>query len=247
MPDRRVIAGQLGYQARLLARTPRAAFGGVALPVMLLALREPHAGPAARSAAVAALAVLGLVSTAYVTHAIGLVTAREAGVLKRWRATPLPPVWFFAARVAATVVLAVAGAAVTVAAGDLMYGVHPSPTGAAGLLLTLTLGAVAWAAIGTAACALIGRAETAWPVLGATYLPVMLLSGGLGTTALPGWLATVTRWLPAQPLMDAAGRAFGPHAGLALTARDAAVLAAWTAAGLLVSARCFRWQPRDRT
>ena len=134
MPDRRIVSSQLAYHARLLLRTPRAAFGGVALPVLLLALREPDAGPPA----VAALAVLGLVSTAYVTHAIGLVTAREAGVLKRWRATPLAPTWFFTARLAATVVLAVAGAAATVVAGALMYGVRPSTAGAAGLLLALT-------------------------------------------------------------------------------------------------------------
>lgn len=233
-----MLASQLAYHARLLLRTPRAAFGGVALPVLLLALREP--GAAGRSAPVAALAVLGLVSTAYVTHAIGLVTAREAGVLKRWRATPVPPAWFFVARIAATVVLAVAGAAATVVAGGLMYGVRPSP---AGLLATLTVGAVAWAAVGTAACALIARVETAWPALGATYLPLMLLSGGLGAVALPGWLGAVVQWLPAQPLMDAAQRAFGPHPGLALTPRDAAVLAAWAAAGLLASVRLFRWLP----
>lgn len=34
--------------------------------------------------------VLGVTLTAYLTHASGLVAAREAGVLKRWRATRSP-------------------------------------------------------------------------------------------------------------------------------------------------------------
>jgi hypothetical protein len=70
----------LSYHARVLLRTPRATFGGVLLPLLLLALRGAGSVPG--------LVVLGVASTAYVTHASGLVAAREAGVLKRWRATP---------------------------------------------------------------------------------------------------------------------------------------------------------------
>ena len=49
-------------------------------------------------------------SVAYLSHASGLVVAREDGVLRRWRATPLPSWGYFAGRIVATVLLADAAA-----------------------------------------------------------------------------------------------------------------------------------------
>jgi ABC-2 type transport system permease protein len=204
-----MLTSQLAYQTRLLLRTPRAAFGGVLLPLMLLALRQGRS--------VGAITVLGLASTAYVTHATGLVAAREAGVLKRWRATPLPPACLLGARLAVTVALAVAGGALTVLAGALFYGADP------GVLAVLPLGAVAWASLGTAVSGLVPSVEAAWPVIAVTYVPAVLLSG------------RVAEYLPAAPLADGA-----------LSARDVAVLAAWTALGAALSLRRFSWLPRRR-
>jgi ABC-2 type transport system permease protein len=244
----RLLAGQLRYQLRLLLRTPRAAFGGVLLPVLLLLIRGHGDGAPAsgqRSPAIG-LAVLGVVSTAYVTHAGGLVAAREAGVLKRWRAAPLPPWCWFAGWIGATVLLAVAGGAVTLLAGALVDDLSVSAGAAIGLLLALSLGATAWASIGTAACTAIPSAESAWPLLGASYLPLLLLSDGFGAVDGPDWLAALMRYLPAQPVIDAATHALHQSPGglISLPGRDLAVLTAWTAAGVAFSVRRFRWQPR---
>jgi hypothetical protein len=69
--------------------SPRALWAGVLLPVMLLVLTNLQQHQVA-AASLAGRVVLGVTLTAYLTHAAGLVAAREAGVLKRWRATPLP-------------------------------------------------------------------------------------------------------------------------------------------------------------
>jgi hypothetical protein len=84
-----VLAGQVRYQLLLLLRSPRALWAGVLLPVMLLVLTNLQQAEVA-AAALAGRVVLGVTLTAHLTHAGGLVAAREAGVLKRWRATPLP-------------------------------------------------------------------------------------------------------------------------------------------------------------
>ena len=84
----RLLAAQIGYQARLLA-SGRAITIGVGLPVILLI--ASHGNRAQTSAAdVAGYAAFGLTLTAWNTYGVRLVAAREAGVLKRWRATPLP-------------------------------------------------------------------------------------------------------------------------------------------------------------
>ena len=236
MPDAPfLVSNQLAYQARLLARSPRALAGGAVLPILLLVIRGDGAG-------VAGLAVLGLLSTAYITHAGGLVSARQAGVLKRWWAAPLPRWCWFAGRIGATVVVAAAGAAATVVAGMVLYGVGVDLDAALSLAVVLVLGAATWASLGTAASALIPSAEAAWPLLSATFLPIVLLSGSFGAVSRePHWLETVMRWLPAQPIVEGAQRALHGAAFPALTARDAAVLAAWTVIGFVVSQWWFRW------
>jgi ABC-2 type transport system permease protein len=240
-----VLAGQVRYQTLLLLRSPRALWAGVLLPVMLLVLTNLQQRQVA-AADLAGRVVLGVTLTAYFTHASGLVAAREAGVLKRWRATPLPRWGYLAGRLSATVLLALASGAVTVLVGVLAYRARVDAGAALRLLAVLVLAALAWANVGTALTAFIPTADAAQPLLALSYFPVLLLSGGLGSLGgVPGWLTGLLRYLPAEPTMDAATRALqATGGGPALPGHDLVVLGAWAVAGLLASLRLFRWEPR---
>lgn len=257
MPDRKrlslparsaLLRGQLVYHIRVLLRTPRAVVGGILLPVILLVLRggAAHLGHAEQRAAVAGLATFGVLSTAYVTHAASLVAARQAGILKRWRATPLPAWCFFAGRIAATTLLAAAGGILTAIVGGADYHLTLTAARLAELAGVLLLGAATWASIGTAVSVLIPTVEAAWPLLGLTYLPVVILSGSFGGVGgEPGWLTTAVGYLPVAPIINGATIALGASPGAPVfSIHGLAVLGAWTAAGLLVSQRWFAWTPR---
>jgi ABC-2 type transport system permease protein len=223
-----LLAAQIRYQMLLLVRNPRAMMLSVVFPVLLLVLSSARRHPDP------------------LTEAIGLVTSRQDGVLRRWRATPLPTWCFFAGRIAATALTALASVAIAVAVGISLYHVHLTTVGALSLLLIFVLGALAWAAIGTAVTVLVPTAQSAGPVLMVTYLPVILFSGGLGSvSAEPGWLKTLATYLPAQPIISSATQALA-HTGPGLTlisGRDLAVLGAWAVGGVLVSLCFFRWDP----
>ena len=120
----RLLVAQIGYQSRLLA-SGRAVTLGVIFPVILL-IASHSRGTNITAADVAQYAVFGLSLTAWNTYGVRLVAAREAGVLKRWRATPLPRWCYFLGRVIATVVVATLAAAATVAVGVLLYNTHLS-------------------------------------------------------------------------------------------------------------------------
>lgn len=239
-----MLAAQIRYQFMLLLRTPRALVGGVILPALLLIVSHIGKGPVAPDR-LAGLAVLGVTITAWSTNGITLVAAREAGVLKRWRATPLPPWCYFVARIIATVVVAVLAGAITMAIGVLLYHTHLTTAGVLGALLSLVLGALAWAAAAIAVTGIIPNVASAWPVLMVAYLPVILISGAFGPLGNePHWLTTLASYFPAQPVIDATTRALQYSPGEALlSGRDIAVLACWGAAGLLAARLMFRWQP----
>lgn len=242
-----VLLTQIRYQLRLLMRTPRAMVAGILLPSLLLIVSHAGHGSIAPSA-LAGLAVLGVTITAWSTNGISLVTAREAGVLKRWRATPMPPWCYFVARLVASVILATLSGGVTMALGVLLYHVHMSAPIALGVLVSVALGALAWSAAALAVTGLIPNVASAWPILMLTYLPVVLISGVFGEFGSePHWLTTLARYLPAQPVIEGATQALQYSAGRTLfSGHDIVVLACWTVGGLVTARFLFRWQPTRR-
>ena len=246
-----MFAAQVGYQLRMLARNPRGLMVSLFAPGLILVVAlsrgaQHSASPAQKAAVIAGLSAFGLIATCYLTHAIGLVAARETGVLRRWRASPLPRWGYFAGRITATVLASLASGAVILAVGAGLGGLRVSAADGPALLLVFGLGGLAWAALGTAATALIASTESASPVLIFSYLPVILASGAFGPTGgEAAWLATLMSYLPGQPVIASATRALefsGP--GLApVSGRDLAVLAGWAVIGLVASVRFFRWDP----
>jgi ABC-2 type transport system permease protein len=237
-----LLAAQVGYQFRLMLASPSALAISVGLPVILLIAgnaRHASDGPAI----VAGYAVFGLTMTAWNTHGVRLVSARELGILRRWRAAPLPRWCYFAGRIIATSLFATMAAAATLLAGLWFDGAHLTAGAALALLPVLILGSLAWAAASTAMSSVVPGMGNASPVFLLTYFPVVLISGALGPIGGEArWLTTLASYLPAQPLIDSAGRAlrhvpvFDPH--------DLLVLAAWAVIGLAVASARFRWEPR---
>jgi ABC-2 type transport system permease protein len=245
----RMLASQITYQARLLAGG-RAIIIGIGLPVLLLiASHGSHtATNAAGIAEVAGYATFGLTLTAWNTYGVRLVAARESGVLKRWRATPLPRWCYFLSRILATVVVAVIAGAATIAASVLLFHTQISVSGVLGALVVLILGASAWAATATALTALIPTIEAAAPTCMLTYFPIIIISGIFGSINEPSWLATIASYFPAQPLIHALTTVLGNTTGEPWPpARDVVVLTAWAIAGLAVAIATFRWEPHRPT
>jgi ABC-2 type transport system permease protein len=207
------------YQLLLLVRTPRAAFAGLLLPLgPAAAARHGHPG----AGLVAVLTVLGALSTGYLTHAAGLVTARESGVLRRWRASPLPPWAFFAGRMVATTLVAVGGAVATLAVAAVAYHVGPGPAGAVGVLVALVVGTFVRGRVGHRGD---GRRppprESAQPVLSLTFYPLVLLyRRPRGAAGGSGRLGRVLGLLPVEPMIDAVTRALQQGTGVLPPAGD---------------------------
>jgi ABC-2 type transport system permease protein len=239
-----LLAEQVRYQLSLLLATPNALVIGVGLPVILLvAANVRHSGSAVSG--LAGFAAFGMTLTAWNTHGIRLVAARETGVLKRWRASPLPRWCYLAGRIVTTALFATAAGAVTVAAGVLFYHQHITATGWLGVLIALILGALAWATAATATTGIIPSVETANPVFVLVYFPVIIISGVLGTiSAEPAWLSRLASYLPAQPVIDAMNRAVRHAPGASfVSGRDVLVLVAWIAGTLMAALIVFRWEP----
>jgi ABC-2 type transport system permease protein len=195
--------------------------------------------------------VAGLIGYAVANTALGglaitLVVRREYGILKRLRSTPLPATVYLAAVLASNVFIVALQAVSVVALGVLLFGAD-LPADTASFLLSLVLGAVAFAGLGLAAAALIRSAEAVAAVVNVIILPMSFLSGAFGETEnLPRVLELIADVLPLKYLIELVlatyvdGEPFWEHA------TAIAVVAAWGVAGYAVAHARFGWEPRER-
>ena len=249
---------QLRADLKVFVRNPAALFFTAILPVIFLTMfvsifGNGRAGPEYGNVRVSTLQVpafiaLAVVSASFVGLAIGLVSIREDGVLKRVRGTPVPPWIVFAGRIGTALVSTAIVTTILCAIGAILFGVTLPTNTLPGLLLTLVVGAAAFCALGIAYTALISSEDAGPAMTNAVVLPLYFISGVfVPVSELPDGLATVAGVLPVKPFVDALFVAFDPRTtGAGLAGGDLAVLAAWGVAGLLCAVKFFVWTPRQQ-
>ena len=111
----------------------------------------------------------GVASTCFAGLAITMVIRRESGVLKRIRATPLPPWTYLVAVLASTFLTFVVEAALLIVLGRVLFSVA-FPTRPLSLLVALVIGAAGFAALGLGLTSLVRTAEGSSAVVNVFYL-----------------------------------------------------------------------------
>src|SRR5690554_4438142 len=151
-----IIWAQLRHANRGFWRVPIAAFFTIVFPLIFLLLlgaligNETVGDSNVRIAQflTPAIAAFAATTASFTALAIGLVTDRDTGILKRVRGTPVQPWAFMAARIGSTVWIALVSVALMVAVGVAVFGVQLIGRTAPAALLTLAVGIGSFAALG---------------------------------------------------------------------------------------------------
>jgi ABC-2 type transport system permease protein len=166
-------------------------------------------------------------------------------VLKRVRATPLPPATYLCALLASTFVVFLIEAAMIVGIGRALFSVG-LPDRPGSLLVLLAIGALAFAAMGLGITGLVRSAEGSSAVINAIYLPMAVLSGTFFSTArYPPVLHAIAAVLPLTHFTEATRDVMIRDQHLWSDAGAIGVVLLWGAIGLAGAIRGFRWQPRE--
>jgi ABC-2 type transport system permease protein len=239
---------QLQTEQRLYWRSRESAVFTFIFPLMLfLLLGSVYSGriygvPASQ-ALLAALLAYGCVMVAFAGLAITLVIRRENAVLKRLRATPLPPATFVAALVVSTLLVFAIQVVAMFLLGRAVFGT-PFPGRIGSLVVVIVLAVVCFAALGVGLSGVVRSAEGSSAVINLIVLPSAFLSGAFGPTQhYPAFLRDVGKVLPLKYLVDLTNAVYLHHHAFWSKPGAIAVLAAWGVAGLALAALKFRWEP----
>jgi ABC-2 type transport system permease protein len=237
-------------QIKLYLREPAATFFTIGFAPMLLLLfgliygNKPSpffGGRGMVDVSVPSYIALIIVSVAFMGVPIATAANREAGVLRRFRTTPLHPAAYVFANIVSYYVMTTAGVIALVAMGKGVYGMKFE-----GNILSVwagfTLGSFAFFALGYLVAGIAPTARIAQAIGMVAAFPMMFLSGSaIPLEVLPQSVRSVARFIPLTHVVTLmrglwAGESWGKH----LT--EVAVLGGVLVIGMVISARFFRWE-----
>lgn len=240
----------LATNLRLFLREPVTAFFILGFPVMLVLIfggiygNAPtpfFGGRGTMDVSMPGYTALILGMVGFMTVAINTSSYREAGTLRRFRATPLRPLTYIAADVTANLIMTLLGVAGFLLVGWLLYRVRFEGN-AVGVFLAIIFSALAMFAVGYVIASLAPGARAAQVVSMVIFYPMMFLSGAaLPLEILPATLRRVSDFLPlTYAVRLLRGLWFGdPWRDHLL---EAAVLGGILILCTALAARLFRWE-----
>jgi ABC-2 type transport system permease protein len=259
-PAAPVVHGRLGlvlHQARYdltgFLRNRQARFFTLVLPLLFLVIFVSvfgnhtirPTGVKASTYYVPGISALAVIAASFVNLVISITAQREAGILKRRRATPVPAWVLIAGRTLTAMSVSLVVMTVLLLVGRFGYGVHLPTSTIPGIALTAVVGSATFCILGYALSTTIGSADAAQPMVQAIMLPLYFISGVfIPNINLPSWLRHVAQVFPVQHLADGLHHAFDPAVhGVGIVWSDLGVLGLWALVGLVVALRRFSWLP----
>ncbi len=250
--DLTIAARQLRFEQKAFWRNPAGAVFTFAFPLLFLVIFstlnsgeriEERGGISFTTFFVPGIIAFGLISACYTNLAIRMTMNRDFGILKRIRGTPVPTWAYLAGQVASSVLVTFLLLFLTVGLGVVAFDVDFRTSTAAGLFVTLGLGAACFCALGLAVSGLCPNADAAPAIVNFSIFPLLFVSGiFFPIDTAPRWLSSLAELFPMQRLADGLQYAFDPRTtGLGFNGSDLAGLAVWTVAGSLLALRLFRW------
>ena len=235
---------QFRFERKLFWRNPSAAFFNFLLPLLLLVLTATAFGvdEEGLEILIPGVAGMGVLANTFTSLAFNLTVLRDDGVLKRIRGTPIPTGAYLAGLMGSVTLNAFLQVLMVVVIGNVAYGVE-WPVLPALLVGFTVLGTACFAGLGVAFSHAIPNQDAAPAYTNAVFLPLIFISGVFYSAAdLPQALKVVAEALPLKHLIDGLSAAIVGGGGDVAVA--AAVVGAWTVAGIVLAVRFFRWEPR---
>ena len=251
----RMLVHQVGYQNRVFRRVPIAAFFTLAFPLMFLLLFASMFGDVGISGGreVAAaqffapgLAVFTAASATYTNIGISTAIARDEGILRRVRSTPLPRWVYLGGVVGSGVCIAVFGVALMLGVGIGVFGVDADAGRLLPAVVAFVVGTASFAMLGLALAAMAPSGQSSPALAQATILPMAFVSDVFFSVGEDParWLEIVGDVLPLKAFVGSFFAAFDPYrTGSAWEPELLLRMGLWGVLGAVVAARRFRWEP----
>ena len=254
-----LLAHQIRFDVLTSVRNPRARFFTFFFPILFLVVFNGVFGSGHTIVAghrvklsifyVPGILAMSIIVATYANMVISLTAARESGILKRRRATPVPAALLIAGQAAAAVVITAMTSTIVLVVAKVLYGVGIAVPSIAAMACIVLVGTLAFACIAYAVSGLIGSSEAAQPIVQITMLPLWFISGVfIPDRNLSPTLKHIASLFPVEHVANSLHLAsVNSSFGAAISATDVLALAAWGIGAAAFAAWRFSWLPSTAT
>jgi ABC-2 type transport system permease protein len=237
---------QYRLERKMFWRNPTAAFFNFVLPLLFLGLFGAifSGNQHDLDVIVPGIAGMSIMATTFSALAMNVTFLREQGVLKRVRGTPLPTGSYLAAIGLNAVTNAFLQVAIVILAGKVFFHIG-WPKDWIELIVFVAAGVLCLASLGVAWSHVIPNFDAAAAYQNIVFLPTIFISGVFyDVHTAPAFLRDIAQALPLVHIIDGLSGALVNGRGLGDNLSALAVVAIWSAFGVLFAVRGFSWESR---
>lgn len=195
---------------------------------------------------VAMVLIIGVLGNGLFGAGIRAVQERDQNILRRFKVAPTSPAPMLVASLVTGWLHYLPAAMLMLFAAHVFYGM-PVPPEWPSLFVLLTVGIVAFRAIGLIIASVVNSPQESQIVIQLFYLPMLFLSGAtFPTSVMPTWVQIVAQFLPASYMFTGMQGILVQRESLAQNFAAVAALALTTVLALLLSVKLFRWEKEEK-
>lgn len=191
------------------------------------------------------LLTISAMSAGFFGLSIGLVTARERGILRRYQLTPLKPWMVISSEVAANFVLLLSTLLLQLLVAKIFYRLTIEGS-IISLVVTLGFGACAFLSLGFIIASVAENVKSAQISANLLFFPLMFLGGAaFPIQILPPVMRRLSWLFPTRYLVEGLHRIIVDGEGLSAIVLNLTVLALTILTASFIAAKLFRWDARE--
>ena len=190
--------------------------------------------------------VIGILGNGLFGGGIRAVQDREQNILRRFKVAPISPTPMLVGSIVTGWALYLPAVVMTLTLAHFYYGMR-FPERWFSLLVIVSVGVVAFRAIGLIIASVANSAQESQVLIQLVYLPMLFLSGTtFSVTLLPVWAQTIAQFLPATYLVTALQDTIVRRVTLAHNWKPLLILLLTAAVSVFLSAVLFRWEKEEK-
>ena len=236
----------IGNDLRLALRDRSVIFFNYLFPLIFLfgfgGMFRADRSTGAATLVVTSVLVIGVLGNGLFGAGMRSVQDREAGILRRFKVAPISPLPLLAASLITGWLLYLPSLVLMIGLAHYYWGM-PWPTRPGSLLVILSLGVLAFRAIGLIIGAVANSVAESNVLIQILYMPMMFLSGATVPLAvLPGWAQVVASFLPAYYLVTGVQGVFQRGESILVNLWPLVGLAITLVVATFIGMHLFRWE-----
>jgi imidazolonepropionase-like amidohydrolase/ABC-type multidrug transport system permease subunit len=234
---------------RLTSRDRMVLFFNYAFPLIFFfifaSLFHAEQGGAATQVVTMSL-VIGILGNGLFGAGIRAVVEREANILRRFKVAPISAAPIIVSSMVTGLANYLPSAILLVCLAHFVWGM-PWPARPFSLLIYVSLGVLAFRAIGMMIAAVVNSMQESQILTQLLYFPMLFLSGAtIPVSALPFWVQLLSQFIPATHVYNGIQAILGSNETLAQNWSGALALIAAVIVASFLGVKLFRWDKDDK-